>query len=76
LSNFEYIYKDGVPSEKPHVIEKSYCIEVHNKPPPIPMVIEATILEKQIAEKGMHPNEKSKSKSTARKPKKVHRKTK
>jgi hypothetical protein len=76
LSNFERIYKDGVPSEKPHVIEKIYCVEIHNQPPPIPMIIEAPILEKQIAEKGMHPDEKSTSKTIKRKPKKVYRKPK
>jgi len=73
LSNFEYIYKDGVPFEKSHVIEKSYCTEVHAEPPPIPTVLECPVLEKQIKEEGMNPDAKSTRKATKRKPKKVHR---
>lgn len=41
-----------------------------------PMKLEMPILEKQIAEKGMHPNEKSESESPKRKSKKVHLKPK
>jgi hypothetical protein len=39
------------------------------------MKLDMPILEKQIAEKGMHPNEKSKSKTSKKKPNKVHSKS-
>lgn len=63
MNTFEKVYKDGFPTEKPCPIEKAgdhhSWVEIVNFLPPIPMKIEAPILEKQIAEKGMHPNEKN-----------------
>ena len=63
MSNFEKIYKDGFPTEKFVHIEKSgdnhSWVTIVNEPPLIPMKIECPILEAQIKEKGMHPNEKN-----------------
>lgn len=63
MSEFERIYKDGLQTEKMINIEKHgdnhSWVTIVNTPPLVRMNIEAPILEKQIKEKGMHPNEKN-----------------
>lgn len=55
--------------EKPTRIEmtdeeyRDKHLPIRNQPPKIPMKLQMPILEKQIKEKGMHPDEKSTSKS-------------
>ena len=70
---------DDEPREKHHSIELSDKEYMENmiisKPPLIPMKLDMPILEKQIAEKGMHPNETGKNKTTKRKPKRIHSKS-
>ena len=53
-------------------VETDEIFTIYNKPPLIEMKLEMPILEKQIKEKGMHPNAKSPSKVTKRKSKKNH----
>ena len=73
MSNFEKIYKDGVPTEKSVHIEKSgdnhSWVTIVNESPPISMKIEAPILEAQIKEKGMHPNDKNSRRTIKKSPK-------
>lgn len=79
----EKLYIDGTPREQDFPREKHPSFERVDsswfrmvEPPPIPMKLDMPILEKQIAEKGMHPNEKSKSKTVKGKSKKNDSKSK
>ena len=67
-----------IPRERHISIERpdlTKWTEIISIPPKIPMDLSGmTILENQIKEKGMHPNEKSPSKSSRKKSKKVHNK--
>jgi hypothetical protein len=86
--NIQKLYFDGDLREEDFVREKHTSIERHGdhhswvttdipstEPPAISMKLDMPILEKQIAEKGMHPDEKSKNKTPKRKSKKVHSKS-
>jgi len=87
VTKIENLYIDDTPTEEDFLREKHPSIERTDnswflftdlpatEPPPIPMKLDMPILEKQIAEKGMHPNEKSKSKTSKKKPNKVHSKS-
>jgi len=84
----EKLYIDGDLREEDFVREKHPSIERHGNHhscvtdipspslPPIPMKLDRPILEKQISEKGMHPNEKRKSKTPKKKSKKNDSKSK
>lgn len=63
-------HTEDPPRERDMKIEKG-PVDYYPIIPKIPMKLEMPILEKQIAEKGMHPNEKSKSKSPESKHKKI-----
>jgi hypothetical protein len=64
LSDFERIEQiERHPSiELSDEMIKSRWINLHNKPPLIPMNIEAALLEKQVKEKGMHPKKNKRTK--------------